>query len=127
MQLYKRHFLPLEEHYSYGDFFSPPLQDNDIEAKPFVLLIGQVRAVQYREMCGTKRESAQRVPSCELCSTCTAHGGTRMRCAYSVGKTSFINHLLGDKAEGYPGTAMFLRARYALSGTEEAVLCGTRQ
>jgi len=36
-----RSFLPLEEHYSYHDFFSPALSDTDIEAKPFVLLIGQ--------------------------------------------------------------------------------------
>jgi hypothetical protein len=33
--------LPLEEHYSFHDFFSPPLSDTDIEAKPFVLLLGQ--------------------------------------------------------------------------------------
>jgi len=61
---YRRSFFPLEEHYSFHDFFSPPvclvssvagwavglsaltlaacqLSDTDIEAKPFVLLIGQ--------------------------------------------------------------------------------------
>ena len=54
--LYRRSFLPLEDHYSYQDFFSTNLTDTDIEAKPFVLLLGQ----------------------------------------YSVGKTSFINHLLGN-------------------------------
>mmetsp|Transcript_40242 Transcript_40242/g.107914 ORF Transcript_40242/g.107914 Transcript_40242/m.107914 type:complete len:88 (-) Transcript_40242:169-432(-) len=54
-QVYKKSFVPLEEYCHFADFFSPVMSDNDIEAKPFVLLIGQ----------------------------------------YSVGKTSFINHLLG--------------------------------
>ena len=75
-----RSFLPLEEHYSFADFFSASMSDTDIEvmlsellsqrvlilaqAKPFVLLIGQ----------------------------------------YSVGKTTFINHLLGNPPTGYPGS-----------------------
>ena len=29
--LYRRSILPLEEHYSFHDFFSPPLSDTDIE------------------------------------------------------------------------------------------------
>lgn len=45
-----------QEFYKFENFFNMPLTDKDIEAKPFVLLIGQ----------------------------------------YSVGKTSFINHLLGE-------------------------------
>jgi EH domain-containing protein 1 len=47
--------IPLQQFYQFENFFTMPLTDKDIEAKPFVLLIGQ----------------------------------------YSVGKTSFINHLLG--------------------------------
>ncbi len=44
-----------QSHYNFEHFFTPELTDKDIEAKPFVLLVGQ----------------------------------------YSVGKTTFINHLLG--------------------------------
>ena len=36
--LYRRSIFPLEEHYSFHDFFSPPLSDTDIEVlrrKPF--------------------------------------------------------------------------------------------
>jgi len=62
--IYKRSFLPLEDHYSFSDFFSASMSDTDIEAKPFVLLVGQ----------------------------------------YSVGKTTFINHLLGNPSNGYPGS-----------------------
>jgi len=63
-QVYQKSFVPLEEYSNFADFFSPIMADNDIDAKPFVLLVGQ----------------------------------------YSVGKTSFINHLLGDRATGYPGS-----------------------
>jgi EH domain-containing protein 1 len=63
--IYKTCCRPVEEHYRFSDFFSPPLTDTDIEAKPFVLLLGQ----------------------------------------YSVGKTTFINHLLGRPGgKGYPGS-----------------------
>jgi len=33
---------PLQQFYQFENFFSMPLTDKDIEAKPFVLLIGQV-------------------------------------------------------------------------------------
>ena len=39
--IYKTCCRPVEEHYRFSDFFSPPLTDTDIEAKPFVLLLGQ--------------------------------------------------------------------------------------
>ena len=35
------HIRPLEEHYNFPFFFSPLLNDVDIEAKPFVFLLGQ--------------------------------------------------------------------------------------
>ena len=62
VQAYMTHMRPLEEHYNFPFFFSPVLNAADIEANPFVLLVGQ----------------------------------------YSVGKTSFINHLLRSPT-GYPG------------------------
>ena len=40
-QAYARSVRPLEEHYSFPFFFSPVLSATDIEAKPFVLLLGQ--------------------------------------------------------------------------------------
>ena len=38
---YKENVRPLEEHYHFPYFFSPILNDVDIEANPFVLLLGQ--------------------------------------------------------------------------------------
>ena len=89
-QIYKQCCRPVEEHYRFSDFFSPPLNDTDISAKPFVLLLGQ----------------------------------------YSVGKTTFINHLLGKTGgKGYPGanvgpeptTARFVAI---MEGPEERLLPG---
>ncbi len=40
-KLYKTKLYPLEEHYKFHDFHSPPLDDPDFEAKPMVLLVGQ--------------------------------------------------------------------------------------
>ncbi|EKX50831.1 hypothetical protein GUITHDRAFT_157255 [Guillardia theta CCMP2712] len=40
-RIYKEQIRPLELHYNFAHFFSPPLTDSDIEAKPFVLLLGQ--------------------------------------------------------------------------------------
>lgn len=39
--IYKRKLLPLEEHYLFHEFHSPPLNDADFEAKPMILLVGQ--------------------------------------------------------------------------------------
>ena len=35
-RLYKQKLLPLEEHYKFHDFHSPPLDDPDFDAKPMV-------------------------------------------------------------------------------------------
>lgn len=40
-RLYKTKILPLEEHYFFKDFHSPPLEDADFDAKPMILLVGQ--------------------------------------------------------------------------------------
>ncbi|CAL1296536.1 unnamed protein product [Larinioides sclopetarius] len=40
-KIYKLKILPLEEHYQFHDFHSPPLNDADFEAKPMILLVGQ--------------------------------------------------------------------------------------
>ncbi|KAL5009291.1 hypothetical protein ScPMuIL_014872 [Solemya velum] len=40
-KLYKTKLFPLEEHYKFHDFHSPPLTDADFDAKPMILLIGQ--------------------------------------------------------------------------------------
>lgn len=40
-KVYKTKLLPLEEHYKFHDFHSPPLEDPDFESKPMILLIGQ--------------------------------------------------------------------------------------
>ena len=58
--MYKKKLLPVESSFKFDTFFSPFLSDNDLSAKPMVLLLGQ----------------------------------------YSVGKTSFIQSLLGRE---YPG------------------------
>jgi hypothetical protein len=39
--LYKKKIKPLEELYKYDSFHSALLTDTDIEAKPFVLLMGK--------------------------------------------------------------------------------------
>lgn len=39
--LYKRKLKPLEESYKFDAFHSASLSDSDIEAKPFLLLMGQ--------------------------------------------------------------------------------------
>lgn len=39
--IYKKKLLPLEEHYLFHEFHSPPLNDADFEAKPMILLVGQ--------------------------------------------------------------------------------------
>lgn len=41
-RLYKSKILPLEEHYLFHEFHSPPLEDADFDAKPMILLVGQV-------------------------------------------------------------------------------------
>lgn len=40
-RLYRQKILPLEEHYMFHDFHSPPLEDADFDAKPMILLVGQ--------------------------------------------------------------------------------------
>lgn len=40
-KIYKLKILPLEEHYLFHEFHSPPLNDADFEAKPMILLVGQ--------------------------------------------------------------------------------------
>lgn len=40
-KIYKTKILPLEEHYLFHEFHSPPLNDADFEAKPMILLVGQ--------------------------------------------------------------------------------------
>ncbi|XP_015917697.1 EH domain-containing protein 1 [Parasteatoda tepidariorum] len=40
-KIYKLKILPLEEHYMFHEFHSPPLNDADFEAKPMILLVGQ--------------------------------------------------------------------------------------
>ncbi|KAK7067154.1 EH domain-containing protein 4 [Halocaridina rubra] len=39
--VYKNKVLPLEKHYQFQDFHSPPLDDTDFDAKPMILLVGQ--------------------------------------------------------------------------------------
>lgn len=40
-KIYKTKIFPLEEHYLFHDFHSPPLDDADFDAKPMILLVGQ--------------------------------------------------------------------------------------
>ncbi|UYV74849.1 EHD4 [Cordylochernes scorpioides] len=40
-KIYKTKIYPLEEHYIFHEFHSPPLEDADFDAKPMVLLVGQ--------------------------------------------------------------------------------------
>ncbi|KAG5868173.1 hypothetical protein JTB14_026930 [Gonioctena quinquepunctata] len=39
--IYKNKMLPLEQHYLFNEFHSPPLNDADFDAKPLILLVGQ--------------------------------------------------------------------------------------
>ncbi|CAH1118030.1 unnamed protein product [Phaedon cochleariae] len=39
--IYKNKMLPLEQHYLFNEFHSPPLNDADFDAKPMILLVGQ--------------------------------------------------------------------------------------
>ncbi|XP_022088675.1 EH domain-containing protein 1-like [Acanthaster planci] len=40
-ELYKSTICPLEEHYKFHDFHSPPMDEADFLAKPLILLVGQ--------------------------------------------------------------------------------------
>lgn len=40
-ELYREKLLPLEEHYRFGTFHSPALEDADFDGKPMVLVAGQ--------------------------------------------------------------------------------------
>ena len=40
-KLYKQKLFPLEEHYRFHEFHSPPLDDADFDSKPMILLVGQ--------------------------------------------------------------------------------------
>lgn len=40
-ELYRTKLLPLEEHYRFGAFHSPALEDADFDGKPMVLVAGQ--------------------------------------------------------------------------------------
>lgn len=40
-ELYRTKLLPLEEHYRFGSFHSPALEDADFDGKPMVLVAGQ--------------------------------------------------------------------------------------
>lgn len=40
-EAYRQKLLPLERHYSFHDFHSPPLDDTDFDSLPLVLVIGQ--------------------------------------------------------------------------------------
>ncbi|KAL7677799.1 hypothetical protein ACOME3_004033 [Neoechinorhynchus agilis] len=39
--IYKTKLLPLEQHYLFHEFHSPPLDDPDFDSKPMVMLVGQ--------------------------------------------------------------------------------------
>ncbi|XP_060519036.1 EH domain-containing protein 1-like isoform X2 [Cylas formicarius] len=39
--IYKNKLLPLEQHYLFNEFHSPPLNDADFDSKPLILLVGQ--------------------------------------------------------------------------------------
>lgn len=39
--IYKYKMFPLEQHYLFHEFHSPPLNDADFDAKPLILLVGQ--------------------------------------------------------------------------------------
>ncbi|CAG9768624.1 unnamed protein product [Ceutorhynchus assimilis] len=39
--IYKNKLLPLEQHYLFNEFHSPPLSDADFDAQPLILLVGQ--------------------------------------------------------------------------------------
>ena len=41
-KMYKNKILPLESNYFFHDFHSPELSDPDFDAKPMILLVGQV-------------------------------------------------------------------------------------
>lgn len=40
-RLYKSKILPVEDHYFFHEFHSPPLENADFESKPMILLVGQ--------------------------------------------------------------------------------------
>ena len=42
---YRNKLLPLEKHYSFHDFHSPPLDDTDFDSLPQVLVIGNLALV----------------------------------------------------------------------------------
>jgi len=44
-ETYRRKIKPLKTTYNFEGFYSAPLSDNDIEAKPMVLLLGQYSTV----------------------------------------------------------------------------------
>jgi hypothetical protein len=46
-KIYKSKILPLESNYFFHDFHSPELSDPDFDARPMILLVGQVTSQQF--------------------------------------------------------------------------------
>lgn len=86
-KIYKKQILPLEQNYFFHDFHSPELSDPDFDARPMILLVGQVLLAYF--------------PLLE-CLFCQGH----LQCVlllllqYSTGKTTFIRYLLEKDFDG---------------------------
>ena len=119
-QAYRTGIRPLEEHYNFPFFFSPVLNDVDIEVCISML---------------SKRSPVPPVLPAHLVlssvlfrHTPQAKPFVLLLGQYSVGKTSFINHLLGS-GRGYPGSHVGPepttdRFTAIMHGEEERVLPG---
>ena len=57
--LYESRVLPLERHYLFDEFHSPPLEASYFEAKPSILMVGQYSPVRQRSSSTCWRRSTR--------------------------------------------------------------------
>jgi len=80
-KIYKKQILPLEQNYFFHDFHSPELSDPDFDARPMILLVGQVYS-----------DDLLPVTAIYICTSFLKQ--------YSTGKTTFIRYLLERDFDG---------------------------
>ena len=108
-KMYKNKILPLESNYFFHDFHSPELSDPDFDAKPMILLVGQVFNFIYT-----------------LMTVFFINFFFYFCSQYSTGKTTFIRYLLEKDFPGIrigpePTTDRFIAVMH---GDTEGVIPG---
>ena len=100
LQLYKKAFLPLEEHYSYSDFFSPVQMPS--------CFLDHLRCTRRAASIAHARSNRVWWLQAMSATDIEAKPFVLLIGQYSVGKTTFINHLLGDRPHGCDAPMLLL-------------------